>query len=212
MPKTATLLGRPVGASGEETRRRIIDATGRCVAEVGYSQATIREIARMAKVTSGTLYHYFPNKAELIRAAVAEITAVVVPRLVDAVEGSDGVLDKLTALLDECARINRDYPYAAAFDRAIRAESASHLKLGEHSETMFVDLRRVIADVMRQAKKEGALGPDVDIPGTSDAILTLIRGLNEYTTTASSRQYAATVRALKALIRGTMFDYDALPG
>ena len=89
MPKTATLLGRPVGASGEETRRRIIDATGRCVAEVGYSQATIREIARMAKVTSGTLYHYFPNKAELIRAAVAEITAVVVPRLVDAVEGSE---------------------------------------------------------------------------------------------------------------------------
>ncbi|WP_156781289.1 TetR family transcriptional regulator, partial [Mycobacterium gordonae] len=47
-----TQLGRPVGASGEETRRRIIGATMRCVAQVGYSRATIREIARTANVTS----------------------------------------------------------------------------------------------------------------------------------------------------------------
>ncbi|EJO86587.1 TetR family transcriptional regulator, partial [Mycobacterium colombiense CECT 3035] len=40
--------GRPVGASGEETRRRIIVATMRCVATVGYARATIREIARAA--------------------------------------------------------------------------------------------------------------------------------------------------------------------
>ncbi|MXO40730.1 TetR/AcrR family transcriptional regulator, partial [Mycobacterium kansasii] len=36
---TRAQLGRPVGSSGEETRRRIIVATMRCVAEVGYSQA-----------------------------------------------------------------------------------------------------------------------------------------------------------------------------
>ena len=34
---TRTQLGRPVGASGEETRQRIIVATMRCVANVGYS-------------------------------------------------------------------------------------------------------------------------------------------------------------------------------
>ena len=57
-------LGRPVGANGEQTRRRIIAAAMRCVAEVGYSQASIREIARAADMTSGSLYHYFPNKAD----------------------------------------------------------------------------------------------------------------------------------------------------
>ncbi|MGE2716653.1 TetR/AcrR family transcriptional regulator [Mycolicibacterium litorale] len=212
MSKRSTLLGRPVGASGEETRRRIIEATGRCVAEVGYSQATIREIARVAQVTSGTLYHYFPNKAELIKAAVAEMSAVALPRLTDAVDRSDGVLDKLTEIFDECARINRDYPYAAAFDRAIRAESARHLKLGEHSESMLAALRTVIADVLRQGKREGALGPGVDVPGASNAILTMIRGLNEHATMASSREYRSTVRALKALVRGKLFDYDALSG
>ncbi|WP_156766538.1 TetR/AcrR family transcriptional regulator, partial [Mycobacterium sp. E2327] len=58
-------LGRPVGASGERTRARIITAAMRCVGEVGYSQATIREIAKAADMTSASLYHYFPNKSEL---------------------------------------------------------------------------------------------------------------------------------------------------
>ena len=53
----------------------------RCVAKVGYSRATIREIARMANVTSASLYNYFPNKSELIKAAIAARTDVAMPRL-----------------------------------------------------------------------------------------------------------------------------------
>jgi AcrR family transcriptional regulator len=208
--KTSTVLGRPVGASSEETRRRIIDATGRCVAEVGYSQATIREIARIAHVTSGTLYHYFPNKSELIKAAVAEMADMVLPRFADAVHRAEGVLDKLTAILDECERINRDYPYAVGFDRAIRGESARHLHLGDNSEVMFSELGGVVVEVMRQGKRDGALGPDVDVHSAANAFLTLIRGLNEYTTMASAREYHSTVRALKTLVRGAMFDYGRL--
>ncbi|WP_156669712.1 TetR family transcriptional regulator, partial [Mycobacterium sp. E3339] len=49
---TRAQRGRPVGASGEDTRQRIIVATMRCVATAGYSRATIREIARTANVTS----------------------------------------------------------------------------------------------------------------------------------------------------------------
>ncbi|WP_156765898.1 TetR family transcriptional regulator, partial [Mycobacterium sp. E342] len=49
---TRAQRGRPVGASGEETRQRIVVVTMRCVAEVGYAGATIREIARAANITS----------------------------------------------------------------------------------------------------------------------------------------------------------------
>ncbi|WP_131812121.1 TetR/AcrR family transcriptional regulator, partial [Mycobacterium mantenii] len=60
MTTTTNQLGRPVGASGEQTRQRIIVAAMRCVAEKGYSRATIREIARTAGVTSASLYNYLP--------------------------------------------------------------------------------------------------------------------------------------------------------
>ncbi|WP_156624018.1 TetR/AcrR family transcriptional regulator, partial [Mycobacterium sp. 852002-40037_SCH5390672] len=81
MTVKASQLGRPVGADGEQTRARIITAAMRCVAEAGYARATIREIARAADMTSGSLYHYFPNKSALLEAAVAARTDVAVPRL-----------------------------------------------------------------------------------------------------------------------------------
>ena len=80
-----------MGANSEQTRQRIIGAAMRCVAEVGYSQASIREIARAADMTSGSLYHYFPNKAELLKATGEEIERIVLPRLRDAAARSDDV-------------------------------------------------------------------------------------------------------------------------
>ena len=117
-----TQLGRPVGASGEETRQRIIAATMRCVAEVGYSKATIREIARMAHVTSASLYNYFPNKSELIRATIAARADASMPRLRRAAEGAGDIVDRIEAVLDECGHLMREYPDLAAFEWAIRAE------------------------------------------------------------------------------------------
>ncbi len=52
MTAATSLLGRPVGANGEETRQRILIAAMRCVAEVGYSKTSIREIAQAAEMTS----------------------------------------------------------------------------------------------------------------------------------------------------------------
>src|SRR5438309_4031560 len=104
-------LGRPVGANGEQTRQRIIASAMRCVAEVGYSQATIREIARAADMTSGSLYHYFPNKSELLQATGEEIEEIVAPRLRAAAGQHDDVNDRIDAVLDESTRLVRDYPY-----------------------------------------------------------------------------------------------------
>src|ERR1700735_2082178 len=93
-------LGRPVGANAEETRRRILIAAMRCVAEVGYAQTTIREIARAADMTSGSLYHYFPNKSDLLEATSDEIEDIVAPRLRAAAAQCENVVDRLDAVLD----------------------------------------------------------------------------------------------------------------
>ncbi|WP_156751799.1 TetR/AcrR family transcriptional regulator, partial [Mycobacterium sp. E2497] len=110
MSVTPPQLGRPVGASGEETRQRIVVATMRCVAEFGYAGATIREIARAANVTSASLYNYFPNKAELINAAIAARTDVALPRLRAAAARPGTAVDRIEAVLDESGRLMREYP------------------------------------------------------------------------------------------------------
>ena len=200
------MLGRPVGANSEETRKRILDATMRCVADVGYSRATIREIARAAQMTSGSLYHYFPNKAELVRATFDEVATIAVPRLAQAAERNVSTIDKLMAVLDESVRVMRDYPLAVAFDRAIRAESPRDLQLAENSDVRFMALHSLIRDILEQGARENALAPGVDVDSAAGAIFLVFRGLNEYAAgTPPAAEYHATVAALKQLLRGRLF-------
>lgn len=210
-PATSPMLGRPVGANSEETRKRILEATMRCVAEVGYARATIREIAREAQMTSGSLYHYFPNKAELVKATFDEVAAIAVPRLAQAAGKSDSVLDKLMAVLEESQRVIQDYPLAVAFDRAVRTESPQHLRLAEDSNALFGAFHDLIQTILEQGERDKVLGPGVDAGSAANSVFVIFRGLNEYARTAPPPEdYQATVEGLKKLLRGQLFDYRAL--
>jgi AcrR family transcriptional regulator len=207
---TSPLLGRPAGASGDKTRQRILQATMRCVADVGYSRATMREIARLADMTGGSLYHYFPNKSALILATYTELVDTAVPRLAEAAHVDGSVADRFMAVLDECDEMMRDHPFIAAFDRAIRVEGPPRLRVAQDRETMFTVLRNVLLEIVEDAAASGALSQETDADSAANAIYVLMRGLVEYGATAPADQYHATVRALKLLIRGALFDYDTM--
>jgi len=179
---TRAQLGRPVGASGEETRQRIIVATMRCVAEVGYSKATIREIARMANVTSASLYNYFPNKSELIKATIAARADAAMPRLRRAAQGDGGIVDRIEAVLDECGHLMREYPDLAAFEFAIRAEHVTTPD-GPEVEAGFETFREIIEGVVADAHRRGELGDHPDPRGAVEAIYALVYGLTELAAT-----------------------------
>jgi AcrR family transcriptional regulator len=189
-------LGRPVGASGEQTRQRIIVATMRCVATAGYSRATIREIARTAEVTSASLYNYFPNKSELIKAAIAARTEVALPRLRRAAARPGDVIDRIEAVLDESGRLMREYPDLAAFEWAIRAEGAVGPQAD--SATGFQAFREIIEGIVEDAKR-------ADRHGAVEAIYSLIYGLTELAATLPPEDYHAALGSAKQLIRGTLF-------
>ncbi len=189
---TGARLGRPVGASGEETRRRIIVATMRCVAQRGYSRATIREIARTAEVTSASLYNYFPNKTELIKAAVAARTEVALPRLRRAAARPGDAVDRIEAVLDESGRLMREFPDLAAFEWAIRAESLVESQVDGGAG--FQAFRAII---------EGILG-GADDRGAVEAVYSLIYGLTELAATLPPEDYHAALGSAKQLIRGTL--------
>ncbi|MHA7651493.1 TetR/AcrR family transcriptional regulator [Mycobacterium sp. ML4] len=202
----ATQLGRPVGASGEETRRRIIVATMRCVAQVGYRRATIREIARMADVTSASLYNYFPNKAELLRATIAARADAAIPRLRQAAAVPGDVVDRIEAVLDECGSLMREYPDLAAFEWAIRAEHLVPASTSEPGDdTRFETFREIIRTLVEQAVRRGELGPDAEAQAVEEAIYALIYGLTELAATLPPREYHSALDAAKVMVRGELF-------
>jgi AcrR family transcriptional regulator len=72
----------PGGASGDETRDRIIEAAVRLFAERGYGSTSVRDVARRAHVRVSTLYHHFRSKeamyAEVFRRHEEAVRAIVV--------------------------------------------------------------------------------------------------------------------------------------
>jgi AcrR family transcriptional regulator len=59
------LPGRPAGATGDRTRARLVEKGLETFAELGFAGASVRDIARKARIRVATLYHYFPSKGAL---------------------------------------------------------------------------------------------------------------------------------------------------
>lgn len=70
------MSGRRAAASrvqaGAERRELILSAAARRFAEVGYEATTVRQIADDADILSGSLYHHFATKEEMLDAVVRE--------------------------------------------------------------------------------------------------------------------------------------------
>jgi AcrR family transcriptional regulator len=68
---------RPTTPRGVATRQRIVDAAAQVVAEKGAVSASLDDVGERAAASRSQLYHYFDDKADLLR-AVAEATNVSV--------------------------------------------------------------------------------------------------------------------------------------
>jgi AcrR family transcriptional regulator len=82
----------------DERRRQLLEAGRALFAQYAYEEITMRQVAQAAGVSKPLLYHYFPSKIELFKAAVAEQAAelgqLIEPR------GDAAPLEQLTQSLD----------------------------------------------------------------------------------------------------------------
>jgi AcrR family transcriptional regulator len=76
----------------------VLEAGTRLFAEFAYEEISMRQIAEAAGISKPLLYHYFPSKLELFKAAVAE-RAMELQQLIEPV-GDGPALEQLTHSLD----------------------------------------------------------------------------------------------------------------
>ena len=64
--------GRPrLTAKGERTRARIVEAAARLIYERGVADTTLDDVKAAAGVSGSQMYHYFPDKDELVQAVIS---------------------------------------------------------------------------------------------------------------------------------------------
>ena len=85
--------------SVDERRRQLVDAGAALFAQHAYEDITMRQVAKAAGVSKPLLYHYFPSKIALFKAAVAE-KANELTGLIEPGDSTNTALEQLTTTLD----------------------------------------------------------------------------------------------------------------
>lgn len=86
--------------SRPSTRDRLIYAALRLFAEKGYASTSVADVRQAADVHSGSLYHFFPGKQDLLLAVLEAYRHGIDPMLLQpAWKGIDDPIDRIFALL-----------------------------------------------------------------------------------------------------------------
>lgn len=87
-------------ADGPDTRRRIVEVAFRLFHEQGYHATSVSTILREAGINSGSLYHFFPGKEQLLLAVLEYALGALRPAVMDPAEArTDDPIERVFELL-----------------------------------------------------------------------------------------------------------------
>lgn len=83
-----------------DTRNRLVHNAMRLFAEKGYTSTSVADILAAAGANSGSFYHFFPRKQDLLLAVLEEYRTGISPMLLEpAWNGVDDPIERIFALL-----------------------------------------------------------------------------------------------------------------
>lgn len=150
----------------QATRDALLSAARRLFAERGYAEVSVGELAGLAGVTTGALYHQFASKERLFEAVYDAVVKDVSARIVDARESSarPSVLADCQIYLEACVdpafhRIALvDGPAVMGWHRVldtaqfmIEGALAAAQSRGEIADLPLAPLARMLAAAMKEA-------------------------------------------------------------
>jgi len=160
---------------GERVRSRIIQAAARLIYEQGVAGTTLDDVKKAALVSGSQMYHYFPDKDELLQA--------VIDYQADVITGNQQQADLGSA---EGLRAWRDMVIAQAKTANGRGGCPLGSLTGQLAETDpearallasgFGRWQAAIGDGLRRARSAGRLPAEVDPDDLAVTLLAVLQG------------------------------------
>jgi AcrR family transcriptional regulator len=83
----------------DSPRGRLLRAAAHLFLTRGYAQTTVRDLAREVGILSGSIFHHFDSKEEILEAVMNEVSVLSAQRMSDAFERVRSPLDGVRALI-----------------------------------------------------------------------------------------------------------------
>lgn len=160
-----------------ETRDRIVMAAMELFWEKGYGSTSISDILKKAGANSGSLYHFFPAKQDVLTAVLDTYHQGIRPMLLDpAWEGVDDPLERVFVLLDRYRRflIETDYFYGCPIGSLALELHEPDPAIRERLVANFSAWTAAIEECLNQASDR--LPPDADRKALAQFVLTTMEG------------------------------------
>ena len=197
-------------ASGEATRRKVIDAVVETVAEIGYYKASSNQIARRAGVTWGAIQHLFGSREQMMLAVAQDIQTRYRDRVATAEIDGSSLEDRLDQVIDVLAVHYEDPAFLVEVQILLDLSVNPGLSAAARDElrrTAVAEFTRASQPLFAQAI--GAAAGEQDL--VDFAFSTLVAHLESQQITRlaserpeSSASRALLVRALASFLRDEM--------
>lgn len=158
----------------EERRRQLTDATALEIERVGLGSVRLRDVARAAGWTTGTVTHYFPDKRALLLATFRSRTKLAHARFEAAAAVGGSMVDaKLAAILplDEEGLLN--WKVWLAFWGAAVGDSG----LAAEQRHRYETFRAGLEEAVQADQGAGRIAPDMDPAELARHLATLLDGI-----------------------------------
>ena len=141
-------------------RDQIVDVARRLFGDRGTTDVSMDDIAAEAGVARSTVYVYFANRDELLRACLQRMHALLLDDVVAAWEGASDAGARLGALV--AGMLDRIDDDPAFFRLAVAAQGTADpagTTLGMELSLIGLDIARLIHDIVTQGVAEGLFRP-----------------------------------------------------
>jgi len=155
--------------------RAILDSAATMFASRGYEATSIQDVAGLAGITKGSLYHYIGGKDDLLFHVLMEIHDIHLDHFERYSETPGGPLERLRAFIEGHVEVN-----IADIDRgSIFYLNFESLPLGRRE--LILEKRRhfdrFVRQVLQEAKSEGVVRQDLNVEIAALGILTALNSM-----------------------------------
>lgn len=184
---------QPVNGMDDSPRGKLLSAAARLFREKGFQRTTVRDIAREVGIQSGSLFHHFPTKEDILSAVMVEVIRFNTERLRGALTETRDPVDQLRALVaGELQAIVGDT------SEAMSVLVYEWRCLSEDKQREILALRAVYEglwlDVLEELRQAGYFTDDPFI------VRRLITGMTSWTNTWFDPRGSLTIAGLAAMI------------
>src|SRR5215213_10492681 len=153
---------RMTSPSPVSRRDELLELAATMFAERGLRATTVRDIADSAGILSGSLYHHFKSKEQMVEEVLRDFLDWLFGRYQEIVDTQPNPLERLKGLFMASfeAIENRHAQVVIYQDEAKRLSSLPQFAF---VETRNKDQRKMWLDLLNQGIEEGYFRPDIDV-------------------------------------------------